>query len=343
MACKNSLGRCRAEPDSAERRHTADETVGQHRHTFQRTAEEDAAEPGNIETAQLRQHVQCIGRVGLIFCDAAMDGVDLPGKPLVRKARAPARHHFDGLAQQHSSHGAGCRGVSDAHLTGSQQADARFLLLLHQPDAPADGLHSFSPAHSRAEGEVRCAGGDAAVEDARDRVARDAHIHRHHLAPGGLCHPADAGAAGGEVLSHGAGHAAVGLADALGHHTVIGAEHQHRPAGNIQLCAAGEGGGVLDGRFQSAQPAQRLCKAGPVGVRRRPGGFVRRRDGRTEGGEFCLSHGLSCNFQPRRQSAAAGAYPPSTNAGSPHRNARLQIRTATLRRPPAFLPREPRR
>ena len=76
MACKNSLGRCRAEPDSAERRHTADEAVGQHRHTFQRTAEEDAAEPGNIETAQLCQHVQCIGRVGLIFCDAAMDGVD---------------------------------------------------------------------------------------------------------------------------------------------------------------------------------------------------------------------------------------------------------------------------
>lgn len=75
MACKNSLGRRRAEPDSAERRHTADETVGQHRHTFQRTAEEDAAEPGNIETAQLRQHVQCIGRVWLIFCDATMDSV----------------------------------------------------------------------------------------------------------------------------------------------------------------------------------------------------------------------------------------------------------------------------
>ncbi len=50
MACKNSLGRCRAEPDSAERRHTADETVGQNRHTFHRPAEEDAAEPGNIET-----------------------------------------------------------------------------------------------------------------------------------------------------------------------------------------------------------------------------------------------------------------------------------------------------
>ena len=49
--------------------------------------------------------------------------------------------------------------------------------------------------------------GDAAVEDARDRFARDAHIHRHHLAPGGLGHPADAGAAGGEVLGHGAGHA----------------------------------------------------------------------------------------------------------------------------------------
>ncbi len=74
-----------------------------------------------------------------------MDGVDLPGKPLVRKARAPARHHFDGLAQQHSGHGAGCRGVANAHLTGSQQADARFLLLLHQPDAPADGLHGLHP------------------------------------------------------------------------------------------------------------------------------------------------------------------------------------------------------
>ena len=115
-----------------------DETVGQHRHTFQRTAEEDAAESGDVEAAQLCQHVQCVGRVA-DFLRCAMDGVDFPGKSLVRKARAPARHHFDGLAQQHSGHGAGCRGVADAHLTGSQQADARFLLLPHQLDAPADG------------------------------------------------------------------------------------------------------------------------------------------------------------------------------------------------------------
>ena len=81
-----------------------------------------------------------------------MDSIDFPGKPLVRKARAPACHHFDGLAQQHSGHGAGCRGVSDAHLTGGQQADARFLLLLHQPDAPSDRFHSLRPAHRPGQG-----------------------------------------------------------------------------------------------------------------------------------------------------------------------------------------------
>ena len=156
------------------------------------------------------------------------------------------------------------------------------------------------------------------------------------MAPGVSCADADKAArdiitdAGyGEFFGHGTGHFLPGLAHALRHHAVIRAEHHHHPAGKIKLRTAGKGGGILQHGLQPAQPAQRLCKAGPVGVRRRPGGFVRRRDGRTEGGEFCLSHGLSCNFQPRRQTAPAGAYPPSTNAGSPHRNSRLQSRIPT--------------
>ena len=257
-----------------------------------------------------------------------MDGIDLPGKACIREACPPSCHPLHRLPQQDSGHGAGRCRVANAHLPGGQQADARFLLLLHQPDAPSDRFHSLRPAHGRAKGKVRRARGDAAVEDARHRLARDAHIHRHHLAPGRLGHPADAGAAGGEVLGHGAGHAAVGLADALRHHAVVGAEHQHRAVGKLQLRAAGKGRGVFEHSFQCPQPAQRFCEAGPVGVCRRPGGFVRRRDGRTEGGKFCLSHGLSYMLPPQRQNAAAGACPPSINAGNPHRNARLQIRTA---------------
>ena len=323
MAGENGLFRRGAEPHRAQRRHAADESVHHDGQPFERTAEKHAAQPGNIKAAQRRQHPQRVRGVWVVAGNAAFYRIYFALQSCIGKSRAAPGHLGHRAAQQHAGHGAGRRCVADAHLPRRQQLCAVLLLRAHQRDARGDGLHGLCAGQGRAGGKVSRARSNAAVRRAGHGCARNAHIDGHDVAVGRSGHTADAGAAGGEVLSHGAGHAAVGLADALGHHTVIGAEHQHRPAGNVQLCAAGEGGGVLDGRFQSAQPAQRLCKAGPVGVRRRPGGFVRRRDGRTEGGEFCLSHGLSCNFQPRRQSAAAGAYPPSTNAGSPHRNARL--------------------
>ena len=78
----------------------------------------------------------------------------------------------------------------------------------------------------------------------------------------------------GKVFGHGTGHFLPGLAHALRHHAVIRAEHHHHPAGKIKLRAAGKGGGILQHGLQPAQPAQRLCKAGPVGMCRRAGSFV---------------------------------------------------------------------
>ena len=107
---------------------------------------------------------------------------------------------------------------------------------------------------------------------------------------GGSCHLAHAGAPRGKVLQHRAGHAGIGLAHALGHHAVIGAQHQHGAAGKIQLRGAGQGGGILQHGFQAAQPTQRFGQRSPVGVRRSAGRFIRRGDGLQPCVQFGFGH-----------------------------------------------------
>ena len=141
---------------------------------------------------------------------------------------------------------------------------------------PAYGIHRFGAGHGRAFGKVRSSGSNAVVQHAGHRRTGDAHIHRQHIAVRRLRHPADAGAPCGKVLGYGAGHALVGLAYTLRHHTVVRAEHRHRPAGKIKLCRAGQRGGILQHRLQRTQPAQGLGKACPVGVGGGAGSFVRR-------------------------------------------------------------------
>ena len=94
---------------------------------------------------------------------------------------------------------------------------------------------------------------------------------------GGRCHATNAGTAGGKIFQYRAGHAGVCLADTLGHHAVIGAQHQHGTVGKIRRLCPHQGGGILHHRFQPAQTAQGFGKCGPVGVRGGTDGFIRRR------------------------------------------------------------------
>ena len=112
---------------------------------------------------------------------------------------------------------------------------------------------------------------------------------------GGAGHLANTGAAHGEVLSHGTGHFLPGLAHALRHHAVIGTEHRHHPAGEVEVGAAGEGGSIFQHGLEGTQPAQRFCKTHPVGVCRRAGGFVRGCDGSEQGFQFGFGH-FCCPF-----------------------------------------------
>ena len=115
------------------------------------------------------------------------------------------------------------------------------------------------------------------------------------LAAGRFCHLADARPPRRKVFGHGAGHALVGLAHALGHDAVVRAEHEDGPAVKGELRRAGQGGGVFQQGFQCAQPAQRLGQAGPVGVCGRAGGLAGRGDGGEKLFQFRFGHGV-CSF-----------------------------------------------
>ena len=141
-------------------------------------------------------------------------------------------------------------------------------------------------------GEVLRPGSDAAVDHTGHQVPGHAHVHGHDLAPGRFGHLADTGPPGSKVFGHGAGHALVGLAHALRHHAVVGAEHQHGPVGKIKLGRAGQRGGFFQQRFQRTEAAQGFCEAGPVGVGGGAGRFVGRGDGGKKLIQFRFCHGF---------------------------------------------------
>ena len=285
----------RAEAHGAQSSHAADEAIHQHGHTGQRTAQKNAAQACDIKAAQLCHHVQRVFGVWFVDKDAPADGVHLAGQPFVRKARAAPGHPFDRLAQQHRRHRAGGGGVANAHLAGGDEPVAVVRQLPGKGNARPNGLHGLRSAHGRASRKVCRAGCNAAVSHAGHRFARDAHIHGQHVAVRRAGHLAHAGAAHGEVLGHGTGHFLPGLAHALGHHAVVGAEHRHHPAGEVEVRAAGEGGSIFQHGLKGAQPAQRFCKTHPVGVCRRAGGFVRGCDGSEQGFQFGFGH-FCCPF-----------------------------------------------
>ena len=290
MAGKHGLCRCRAQPHGAQCCYPADETVHQHGNTRQRPAQEHPAQPGDIKAAQLAQYVQGVIRVGTVAGNAPPDGVHLVGKPCIGKPRAPPGHGLHRLCQQHGSHGAGGGSVANAHLAGGHQPVALGGKLPGQGDASANGLHRLGACHGGAFGKVRSSGGNAAVPHAGHRRTGNAHIHRQHIAVRRLRHPADAGAPRGKVFGYGAGHALVGLAYALRHHTIVRAEHRHRPAGKIKLHRSGQPSGILQQGLQRTQPAQGLGKACPVGMGGGAGGFVRRGDGSKQLHQFSFGH-----------------------------------------------------
>ena len=83
-----------------------------------------------------------------------------------------------------------------------------------------------------------------------------------------------------------------------------------------------KGGGILQHGLQPAQPAQRLCKAGPVGVCRRAGSFVGRGDTRQKCIQFRFGHFghpfvLLYRSAARTKRPRQGRARPVLNAGTP--------------------------
>ena len=82
-----------------QRRHTADEAIHYDGQIFQRTTEENAAQPGDIEPAQRGQHAQRVSSIGVVDGDAALNGGELAAQPGVRKPRPAPGHRLHRLVQ----------------------------------------------------------------------------------------------------------------------------------------------------------------------------------------------------------------------------------------------------
>ena len=99
MAGEYGLACRRAQPHRAQRRHTADEAIHYDGQIFQRTTEENAAQPGDIKPAQRGQHAQWVRGVGVVDGDAALNGGDLAAQPGVRQPRPAPGHRLHRLVQ----------------------------------------------------------------------------------------------------------------------------------------------------------------------------------------------------------------------------------------------------
>ena len=155
-----------------------------------------------------------------------------------------------------------------------------FLLLSDQVNPRQNGLLRLVIGHGRAESHICRSIVDPARKNTRPgHKISDSHIHRYYPAVGQCCHAANIALSRRQLAGHNAGHFAAGLGNALGYHTVISAQNQHRPRGEPELFRSDQRCHIRHHIFQKAQAAQRFCAgipALPCSVRRV---FHRRTDG----------------------------------------------------------------
>ena len=158
MAGENCFFRIFTNTNRAEGRHAADKTIHDDWHAIQRTAEEHAAKSGDIQPAELAQHIQRVIRIRLIDGNAALNGADFPLQPLIGQSRAASGHPFDILMQQNRRNRAGRGRVADAHFARRQQRKAHLLPVADEVHADFNRRQRLFTCHRRALREIRRAG-----------------------------------------------------------------------------------------------------------------------------------------------------------------------------------------
>ena len=165
---------------------------------------------------------------------------------------------------------------------------------------------------------------------AKSKMPMSTGTTRHRAAWG---HPADGALARRQPPGHRRRCLGAGLGHPLGHHPVVGAEDQHRPAAEIQLCAAVRA--AASSSMVSSRPrlprgwaseaqrrwaASRAAWSAGYGCRPAQGGD----------GIKCLHDGVPFDTlrRPGQTGRPAPACPPSTDGGRPRTAPGMQNRTA---------------
>ena len=171
------------------------------------------------------------------------------------------------------------RGVADAHLSHRQQLRPLPDQFFRQGSPPCHGREAIFSCHGRSPADVPRRVSHPQVPHAGMLgKVQDSHIHRDHAA---VCLPRH-GVGRAASLCEGNGnfsrHLAAALADALSHHTVVGAENQQRLFLERKVRLPSQGGNPRDHVLKQAKTAQRLCHFVPACFRLYSCALIRRAD-----------------------------------------------------------------
>ena len=230
------------------------------------SAQKDADHPGNLESADFRQHVQRIIRIRVMDAQGAQNGSLFALQARVRQTRAAPGDILRRTAQERACHGGGGGCVPDAHFArGNQLIPTRF----HagdRVDTRLNRLFRLRAGHRGFTRHIARSGGDAAVHRSR-HGRRHTEIQRVHVRSGDGCHQVDVRRARDDGLRHECRYLAAGLAHALRHYAVVAAANQRATLVDANVRRLLNPRDLHDKLFQLSQRIQRLRDVIPPKLR----------------------------------------------------------------------------
>ena len=294
------MSRVRREPPGDQRRRAGDESVERDRHGPRGRRQDDANEPGDLEAADLREHVDRIAGIRPIHVEGAADRVDLSRERRIIDAGSPSRHLLHGRTGQGGCDRARRGRVADPHLAGADQIGAAVERVERELCALFDRGDRVRARHRRAARHVVRSGGDARLNEtcARRAGCHDTEVGHDESRSGLARQHVDRSAAPQEVLDHLGRDRLRIRADSFGDDAVVPREREDH--GRIdRRGAAAEHREPHRKVLQPAETSRRLRQRVNVSPRLGRNVAGRRANRAKEPGE--IRHGHRPGFSRRRQ------------------------------------------
>ena len=198
------MARGGCEPDGGQRGGAGDEAVHDDGNAVRGARQRHAGEAGDLEAADLGEHVERVVRVGPVHQERALDGRDLSPPTFLVHARPPPRDIADGRAGEDRHHRARRGRVADAHLARADEIEPARPLGLDQLDARLHRRPRLRPRHRGPAAHVPGAGGDlhGLQRGMLGQRSGDAEVGDDDAGAGVASQHVDGGSAADEVLDH---------------------------------------------------------------------------------------------------------------------------------------------